>query len=552
MNKASAILLFLFCTFFYQNISGQKLRLSADSIHFGTHQKWEHDSLLVWLVNEQNTPLLLEDVNVSGWDFHFTGDTANTVKAGDSLALWVHFIPRHNIEYNGELALYIAGRGVWRVDLRGTGTYPGTYYSSTFNLSEEALKSALKTKLAQGYVSFGYNGARDWIYMSIDNEKTNGGGASVNTLYTAYTGRKVEGYLNRQDAQTNGNLNTEHTYPQSKFGSAEPMQSDMFHLFVVDAGANSRRSNYPFSVVQNPSWTEGGAKYGGGFFEPRDEQKGNTARAMLYFVTRYQNYDNFLNAAVTDENGNLITQEALMRKWAVSFPPTAKDSIRNEAIFSLQKNRNPFIDHPEFLERIQFVGQNSVAPQIRSFETHIPEGTVLAFSATAGDTIEYQLGITNTGNQLLPVSISTKNGTQLNLSSGLFNVAAGETQLITLKMHRTQAESIRDSLIIKSSAIPGLTKTYALAVDFFNVGLKPLETSIFMLYPNPCSGRFSVQLVEGEYGNLEIYSNQGALVHSAELIQPLSEISTSELSPGLYFVRVIQGHQQSAQSLVVR
>jgi len=530
----------------------QSIRVSSDSLQFGAHAKWEKDSASFWVINERNYAVTVEDVNVYGWDFILLNDSNFSINALDSAEIWVAFIPRHNIEYHGQAIVVVKDQGSWNVDLFALGTYPGTYYSSTFNLMEEDLKSALKTRLAQNYTSLGYNTARDWIFMSIDNEKTNGGGATVNTLYTAYVGRKVEGYISRQDAQTNGNVNTEHSYPQSKFGSAEPMVSDMNHLFVVDAGVNSRRSNYPFSVVNSPSWTDGTAKYGGGFFEPRDEQKGISARAMLYYLARYKNDGNFMNEQVTDGKGNTVTQEALMRDWAAQYPPTLKDSLRNEDIFKLQKNRNPFIDHPEFLERIHFLGQNSNDPIRRSFETNLGEQTVLGFSGLSGDTSFYQLCITNTGNTVLPISLSMQNATAVSFSSSLFNVPVNESVQVQIWVMRNAASKEKDSLVIKSSAISGFQKTIAVSIDFFNVGLNTNDDSGLLLYPNPTDGHFFIGIKNGQEMTLDVFNAQGVQVTSAVLNQPLNEISLPKSSAGVYFVRMTQGHRVVQRRLVVR
>ncbi len=534
-----------------QALSAQQNPLDVTVVQFDTLMKGEHDSMVVWVRNSQNWTVEVKDVNVYGWDFFYSGDTAFSIDKGDSAAVWVHFSPRHNIHYNGELVLYLKDLGSYRADLRGTGMYPGTYYSSTFGLYEEDLKQALKTRLAQGYVSLGYNTARDWIYMSIDNEKTNGQGATVNTIHTAYTGRKVEGYVNRSEAQSNGNLNTEHTYPQSKFNSSEPMQSDMFHLFVVDAGANSRRSNNPFGVVMSPSWTEGGAKYGNSIFEPRDEQKGVTARAMLYFALRYQNYDNFMNVAVPDGSGQNITQEALMRKWAMQFKPTEKDSLRNLAIYNLQKNRNPFIDHPEFLERIRFIGQNSTALQVRGFEVNVPAKTQITFVGETGDTLSYHLSITNTGNVLIPVKLAVKNGTLLDYP-GLFNIDAGESYELDIRVIRHQAVNENDSLLISSSAIPGSELAYPLSIDVFTSSIGNPEEDRVAVYPNPASGLVRVELQDAVETRFELIDAKGAVITSTVLNQPLNEIPLPVQEPGVYFVRLTQGHRVIQRRLVIR
>src|SRR6185295_4028554 len=183
-----------------------------------------------------------------------------------------------------------------------------------------------------GYISLGYNLARDSMFMWFDNKKTNGQGASQNTLECIYTGREAIGYTSRSDCQTNFSFNTEHTFPQSLFASNEPMRSDLHHLFPTDDASNNERADNPFGIVTNATWSVGGSKSNRSIFEPRDQQKGATARAMMYFVLRYQNYNSFFTS-----------QESILRTWHQNFPNTQIERTRNDDIYGMQHNRNPFV-----------------------------------------------------------------------------------------------------------------------------------------------------------------------------------------------------------------
>jgi hypothetical protein len=347
-------------------------------------------------------------------------DTALVVPAGGSASLDVTFAPRHNLTRPGELILEPAAwsrQEAVRVDLTGRGVYPDAYYGPTQDLSQEPLKAAL-TALIDGHTALGYSPARDEMYMVIDNWAVNGIGAAVNTLETAYTGRLVAGYSDRSDAQSSFNVNTEHTWPQSMFGSADPMQSDLFHLYVTDAGANSTRGNLPFgNVTVTPDWTDGGSKRGGGVFEPRDAQKGKTARSMLYFITRYGNLGSFFTAA----------QENAFRAWHGLYPPDAVEANRNADIFSVQGNRNPFIDHPEFTERIaSFVG-TAVAP-VANTAVLAEDSVVMGLGAGT-----WRVWVVATGNQTVDVSAATLSGSPAIALTLPGPIAPGEAGAIVLE-----------------------------------------------------------------------------------------------------------------------
>lgn len=145
-------------------------------------------------------------------------------------------------------------------------------------------------------------------------------------------------------------MNTEHTWPQSKFSSAFPkglQKGDLHILFPVDSRVNSVRSNHPFgdvSVVLNSPCPQ--AKRGRSgrsermIFEPADEHKGNAARAIFYFSVRYK-------MPIDSE------QEEFLKRWANFDPVDEFERMRNEKIFEIQGNRNPFIDHPELHSLIE-------------------------------------------------------------------------------------------------------------------------------------------------------------------------------------------------------
>ncbi|HQK98048.1 MAG TPA: endonuclease, partial [Bacteroidia bacterium] len=387
-------------------VVAQSLSVQSAQINFGSVTELLPDSELVVLTNNNTY-----DVHVTGYHFYntygqpaFSTSAGNlTVPAGGNYSFWVKFSPRHNILHNSELVIECDGaKGFARVDLVGQGHYTNAYYNTSENLSEEALKTQLKTITGVGYRSLGYSPppfgsqpcARDTMFMIIDNKKVNGQGATQNTIECVYTGREAVGYVDRTQCQDltdpNMSFNTEHTWPQSLFSQLEPMRSDMFHLFPTDETANGKRSNYPFGVVTNPTWSNGGSKFdqNSGIFEPRDDHKGETARAMFYFVMRYQNYNNFLN-----------TQESILRQWHYQFLPTAVEEKRCDDIQFYQKNRNPFIDYPQFVDRINSFSTTSVAPVVNTID--LPTDSIQYGLIDASLNNVYKFWIVNNGNAVV-------------------------------------------------------------------------------------------------------------------------------------------------------
>lgn len=143
-------------------------------------------------------------------------------------------------------------------------------------------------------------------------------------------------------------FNTEHCWPQSQGADLEPARSDIHHLFPTYEFANGTRSNYPLGDTtcsdSGCSWDENGSELGyaeAGYqaFEVRPDLRGNLARAQFYFAVRYAKE---LSATV----------EADLRAWHAADPPDEAEIARNEGIFAVQGNRNPFVSRPDFVALI--------------------------------------------------------------------------------------------------------------------------------------------------------------------------------------------------------
>lgn len=133
-------------------------------------------------------------------------------------------------------------------------------------------------------------------------------------------------------------MNIEHTWPQS-LGAKGWAKVDLHHIFPADSKANGIRGNLPFGNVTNPTWSEGGSSCDGVHFQVRKEQRGDTARAMLYFAVMYNQH------IPADE-------EKVLRAWNKEDPVSPSEKRRNEYINKLQHNRNPFVDRPDFVDLI--------------------------------------------------------------------------------------------------------------------------------------------------------------------------------------------------------
>lgn len=332
--------------------------LSTTTLQRGVVTELQRDSSVVWVFNATSSPLTIESVRSAA----FYGDTLldifipqNQVYPGDSMPILVHFTPVHNVEHLLPIILTTDHElGAFGVKFQADGVFSMPYYAATQNLSEGPLRAALTSTLSANQTSLSYNVARDNMYATLDNH-----GGLVECVYTGRTAA----FTTRSGATAN-NFNCEHTFPQSFFSSGAPMVSDLHHLFPSDATANTQRSNNPFGVITGtPAWTQGGSKRLNGVFEPRDAHKGDAARAMLYFVTRYGEYSNFY-----------LPQEPILYTWHHAFPPDSLDQYRNTGIYALQNNRNPYVDYPQLLERISTLVGPTTATAAPSF--YVTEDTL--------------------------------------------------------------------------------------------------------------------------------------------------------------------------------
>ena len=161
----------------------------------------------------------------------------------------------------------------------------------------------------------------------------------------------------------------EHTFPHSWMPTNpanDPIERDEYadqhHLFPTHQdGANGIRSNHPLGNVSNVQDTFGDAKFGTDasgniVYEPRDEHKGDAARAILYMMIRYDDIDGYdwglsaINSASSQDPQDLN----VLLDWHNQDPPSSWEIARNDYTQSIQGNRNPFVDHPEYVNYIDF------------------------------------------------------------------------------------------------------------------------------------------------------------------------------------------------------
>ena len=248
---------------------------------------------------------------------------------------------------------------------------PTGYYDGTAGLSGSALKTKLSSIISSGHQTKSYD-ALDDEYPNSDKDSYYEKDGTVLDIYSENP-TETDPYVYQFGVKKCGNYkiegdcyNKEHIFPQGYFNKASPMVSDIHHIVPTDGKVNGMRSNFPFgNVGSSVSYTsKNGSKlgtsnsvnYSGKVFEPINEFKGDVARMIFYFATRYEaklkDFD--ANDILTNTSfpGIQSWELEVLKQWHTQDPVSQREIDRNNAAYTYQGNRNPFIDHQEYVAQI--------------------------------------------------------------------------------------------------------------------------------------------------------------------------------------------------------
>lgn len=480
----------------------------------------------------------------------FLRSTSFTVNPNDSVQKWVIFRTNQNITYRDFI---IFDNNVLKNSLVyytvATGKYADVLYAFTQGLIDEPLKTALKTFTTNGYITLGYNVGRDRMYESIDDYGNN------DTLECVYTGRRA--YVPNRAGAGNVNFNCEHTWPQSFFNSNDPMVSDVNHLFPTDDEANNRRANYQFGiVVGTPTW-QNVSKLGVDFegqicFEPRDKHKGNVARSLFYFAVKYGNQGGYMSGK----------QENVLRQWTVLDTVDANEMTRNNRIKQYLNVRNPFIDHPEFIDRIK--STFSTILTIPRPKTNVAPSNATYDTLAKNDTASYYIAIFNSGEGNATINnVSSSNGV-FTVESFPTSIAQNTFAYARVKFKPNANNQTFTSLITISSSDTVKTVNLTGYSNSQTAGIATLSTQIpdkFALsqnFPNPFNPTTKINFAVPyrSYVSLKVFDMNGREVSA--LVNNTLQAGTyqydfdgSSLTSGTYFYKLETSDFTSTKKLIL-
>ena len=244
-------------------------------------------------------------------------------------------------------------------DYRLNLTFSDSYYDDLNGYLDVDFKIKLHALIETTHINQGSYSDAWAVLKAADQDPSN----SSNIL-CIYTGRSIP--IANQDTGSSGDniWNREHVWPKSLGFSSKsnPAHNDCHHLHASEKNINSTRGNKDFGEVIGGTTDSYGNSWNSSYFEPRDEVKGDIARSILYMVVRYNGDDCdscTLDLEMVDGTANTgdivsgtrgyIGDIDTLLKWHYEDPVSEEEKNRNDIVYSYQGNRNPFIDHEEFV-----------------------------------------------------------------------------------------------------------------------------------------------------------------------------------------------------------
>lgn len=431
------------------------------------------------------------------------------------------------------------------------------YYDGAYKLYGTALRLALHN-IIKGHTSVSYDAL--WTHFQTTDKKPNGKVWDMYSDIPDATPPYEYTFSTNQCGNYSGEnscYNREHSWPKSWFNDLTPSYTDLFHLFPTDGYVNGRRSNYNYGNVSVPTWTsQNGSKLGpntfpgfsGTVFEPINSYKGDLARGHMYMSVRYYTEDAGWSTSDGTNKSDLLSWYAnLLYSWHILDSVSTKEINRNNAVFGIQKNRNPFIDHPEFAAEIW---KTTMAPAIVA---SIPSQTTILIdfsryidSATAVVKANYSLDH-SIGN---PQSIQW--GVNNDISKIMLTVptlASGTTYTLTIHgLKSINNVSMNDTTIsFKTSG----TNSVAEKIN------QPDAYLLLQNFPNPFNPETTIkyQLTKNSFVSLKIYDVLGkeiALLVNGETESGIHSVNfnASNLPTGMFFYTLRAGNFVETKKMV--
>lgn len=470
---------------------------------------------------------------------------------------------------------------------------PNGYYDGTDGLEKEKLKTKLSEIITNGHRDMGYSGL--WkAYKTTDIDIYYEKDGTILDIYSENP-KGVDPYNFIIDKSKCGNYNMEgdcynreHIVPQSLFYKKAPMVSDIHFIRATDGKVNGIRSNYPFGNVKISEYiSKNGSKlgksssygYNGIVFEPIDEFKGDIARMIFYFVTRYE------NKIPSFKTGNMFNGTTypsieqweldVLLNWNEQDPVSQVEIDRNNESYKYQGNRNPYIDNPSFVDLVW--GKSRVTIPKPSPSTYCGTEDFENIGISSAHYLER--GWTNKGVTWMATDARTDktiNGRALTirngnlksskLKNGLKNITIttkleykGTAGFLTLLVNGKNVGKLPYDKNIKTTTIDNIdiegdviisiennSKTNRVSIDdlqwtcYNSLDTKEIidDKREIKISPNPIkNNQFKIYGIKGSK-KLKIYDMSGKLLKEIKNVKDNQMISLQKFHKGIYIIQI--------------
>lgn len=442
---------------------------------------------------------------------------------------------------------------------------PSGYYDAANGKTGEQLKAALND-IISGHTTYPYSssGTDVWdILKEADRDPNNS--ANVIGIYSGFSMDAAAEYNNGDG------WNREHVWAKSRgdFGTSEGPGTDCHHLAVADISTNGARGNMNFDYGDTYYVDTQGAYSGSTLsktsstadvWEPRDEVKGDVARMMFYMATRYEGENGEVDLELTEtllgstDKSPFHAKLSVLLEWHQQDPVSASEIQRNDVVYSYQNNRNPFIDHPEYVCEIYSCstsGGNNAPYFTSSPVTTISAGSNYSYSITTTDpegdnvnitasTLPNWMSFTDNGNGSATITGSTQTAGDYSVTLNVSDGSASNSQNFTVSVTSSGGGTETASELIFSEYIEGSSYNKGLEIANFTGSSVDLSSYSIMKQTNGAGSWTGELSLSGSIANEDVYvvvnSNAtSAMQAEADLITNNSALSFNGNDPiGLF------------------
>ena len=382
---------------------------------------------------------------------------------------------------------------------------PSGYYDSASGLTGTSLRQELHNIIDNHTVkSYDYL----WTAFATTDIRSSLGSDYIWCMYTEQEFHHDEDQSSGTDVYDT--YNREHSWPKSWANETSPHYTDLFHIYPTQAYSNSNRSNLPYGEVALGQATytsangtkkgpaRSGLGYTGTVFEPIDEYKGDFARTYFYISTRYYGEDGSWDDVEMADGCELKEWAVnMLIEWHEDDPVSTKETIRNDAVYVIQGNRNPFIDHPEYVDSIWGSSTASIdAPVAQSATSITSDGFTANWNSVSGAT-GYKLYVSTASNFSSYITNYGPKDVGNTTSETLSSLSSGTDYYYRVRAYDSSLESANSNEI-------SLTTAEALSVPTVQAATS-VSSSGFTANWSSVSGATGYNLYVSEYADFGSY-----------------------------------------------